>query len=199
MSGSIPIVSVSPEKAHYWLTNCNYNRQRIPRQQAILEMALAYEDGSLLAHNPIILTSFNNQVYLVDGQHRLQAILLYGRAIDSPLLEICVSSIDEVNRMYGRIDQDTKRSMLDVIRAERMNETIGLNERQTAHFSATVKLIPSGFDDTGRTFVRRANYIIGDLMTEWMQEALAYFGFIHGGISGRGCPALCCKRTGAAG
>ena len=72
-------IRVTPEMANEWLDNQAPNRK--PSQSAIERYAKAMKDGIWTA-DPRLALSFNEDGKLVDGQHRLFAVIEYGKPVD---------------------------------------------------------------------------------------------------------------------
>jgi hypothetical protein len=185
------IAEVTPEMANEWLTQCPFERQRNLRDHHVLLLALEMENGSFIPHSSIVFAELDGKRYLIDGQHRLRAIALYGRPVSMPVLELKASSHREIEEWYSSIDQGLKRTAVDAIRAQGLAKEIGgISDRQAGRLSGAVRQIASGFIDTtkgvgiakgNQVRAARSNAFVSRLMREWADEGRRYFAMLQGG------------------
>lgn len=182
------IVEVAPKTAAQWLET-QFGGQRRLREHHVLLLAQEMEAGTFIPHSSIVFADYNGDSYLIDGQHRLKAIIKYGRPVKMPVLRRKAESMRQVQEWYSSIDQGLKRSASDAIRAQNLAGELSLGERQAARVSAAVKLIATGFLDTtaglGATkqgrIRARSNAVVSGLIRNWASEARTYFSLIQGG------------------
>ena len=182
------IVEVSPETAERWLKS-QFEGQRRLRDHHVYLLAQEMESGTFIPHSSIVFADHGGKSYLIDGQHRLQAITLYGKPVKMPVLRRRAESLKEVGEWYSSIDQGLKRSAGDAIRAQGLASELSLTERQTARLSGAVRQIATGFLDATaglgsakKARVRaRSNAYVSALMRRWSTEAQTYFSIIQGG------------------
>jgi hypothetical protein len=149
------------------------------------------ERGSFVPHNAITFAVVGDDRYLIDGQHRLHAVALYGKAVTMPVLEIPARSLEDVKRLYGNIDQGLKRSATDAIRAMGLAEEFNLSERRIQRMSGALRVIATRFTDTtagatrGATkrqrSITRSNAVNTTLLRAWEPEIHRYFEIVEGG------------------
>lgn len=182
------IVEVTPETAERWLKS-QFEGQRRLRDHHVFLLAQEMESGTFIPHSSIVFADYDGKSYLIDGQHRLQAITLYGKSVRMPILRRKADSLREVQEWYSSIDQGLKRSAGDAIRAQGLANELSLTERQAGRLSGAVRQITTGFLDTTagvgsakRARVRsRSNAFVSELMRKWATEAQTYFSLIQGG------------------
>jgi len=115
-------VYVSPEMAKQWLNdNNNFNR---PINQAVVDMYVRQIKSGLWrrTHQGI---AFNTNGILIDGQHRLMAI------VNANVTVSVLIFIDESPDNYEYIDCGRNRSNLDTMRMSARNNTLTLMHTQT--------------------------------------------------------------------
>lgn len=182
-------VSVTPELAKKWLSDNDFARQRVVRDHHILTLAEEIEAGNFIAHSAIVFAQFGQERYLIDGQHRLNAIVLAGKNVSMTILTKIAESKSQIERWYASIDQGLKRSARDAIKAQNIHEELGVSERHAGRLSAAVKLIASGFQEVGKGTAAktagRSNLVVSDLMMEWASESREYYSLIAGGEKSR--------------
>lgn len=97
------IITVTPEMAEEWLTRNNNRRRRVQHIKFLAEMITSGEWRPDHPH-PIIIGSDG---FVVDGQHRLHAIILSGKAVSMRVQ----FGVDPTIRKY--IDNNIPRSLGD--------------------------------------------------------------------------------------
>jgi hypothetical protein len=171
MNDAFDIVNVTPQQAKEWLENNDFERQRPLREHHVLSLAEEMDAGNFIAHSAIVFARCGDKNYLIDGQHRLNAIVLSDKSVEMTILTKQASSMEQIERWYASIDQGLKRSTRDAIKAQNLHSEIGLSERHAGRMSAAVRLIASGFVDGGKGYTvharSRSNIVISDLMKEW--------------------------------
>lgn len=182
------IVEVSPETAEVWLKS-QFEGQRRLREHHVYLLAQEMESGNFIPHSSIVFADYGGKSYLIDGQHRLQAVTLYGKTVKMPVLRRKATSLREVQEWYSSIDQGLRRTAGDAIRAQGLASELSLTERQAARLGGAVRQITTGFLDATagigsakRARVRaRSNAFVSELMRKWSKEAQTYFSLIQGG------------------
>ncbi len=123
------IITVTPELAKTWLEINNFNRPKNPETVARYVRQI-HEDRWKLTHQGI---AFTKNGFLLDGQHRLFAIIESGVSVP---MRVCINeSIDN----YDVIDCGRNRSHLDVVRMRKRDSTI------TSAHTLTLKAMLAGF------------------------------------------------------
>jgi hypothetical protein len=108
------LVNVTPEMARHWLRNNNFNR---PLNQRLVEKyARQMRTGNWQRTHQGI--AFDSRGVVLDGQHRLWAIIRSGHAI--PMLIF----LNENFHVHESIDGGKTRSLLDVVRLEIRDNTL---------------------------------------------------------------------------
>ena len=180
---------ITPSVAEEWLKQ-QFEGQRKLREHHVIMLAQEMENRSFIPHSSIVFADLAEHSYLIDGQHRLAAIALYGKAVRMPVLRREATSIGEVREWYASIDQGLRRTARDAIRAQGLTEELHLTERQAGRLSGAVKLIATGFMDVTAKVSSvdrkdraksRSNAAVSRLMRSWAKEAQTYFEAVHGG------------------
>ena len=181
---------VTPERAEEWLAR-QFGGQRNLREHHVFLLAGEMERGTFVPHNAITFAIVDGERYLVDGQHRLKAVSLYGEPVPMPILEIPASNMDEVRRLYGNIDQGLKRSATDAIRAMGLSDEFGLAERRVQRMSGALRVIATRFTDATSGMTRsdnrrkraltRSNAVNTTLLRAWEREVHRYYEIVEGG------------------
>jgi hypothetical protein len=181
---------VTPELAEQWLDS-QFGGQRNMREHHVFLLAGEMERGTFVPHNSITFAVVDGERYLIDGQHRLKAVYLYGKPVSMPILEIPANDLDEVKQLYGNIDQGLKRSATDAIRAMGLSDQFGLPERRVQRMSGALRAIATRFTDTTAGASRgdarrqraltRSNAVNTTLLRAWEKEIHRYYEIVEGG------------------
>ena len=116
------IVYVTPEMAKQWLNDCNnFNR---PFKQAVVDMYVQQIKSGLWrrTHQGI---AFDTNGILIDGQHRLMAI------VNTNVTVSMLIFVDEPKENFEFIDCGCNRSNLDIVRMSTRDNTLTLMHTQT--------------------------------------------------------------------
>ena len=108
------IVTVTPELAKEWIKNNSFNRPLKPRLVDKYVRQIL-EGNWQRTHQGV---AFDGNGILIDGQHRLHAIIKTGQSI--PMLVF----LNETQLAHESIDNGKTRSLLDVIRLELRDNTL---------------------------------------------------------------------------
>jgi hypothetical protein len=183
-------VEVTPELAKQWLTQGEFQHQRAIRQHHVILLAEEMDAGTFMPHSSIVFAELNGKSYLIDGQHRLEAIWLYGKPVKMPVMRRTATSMKQIQEWYASIDQGLRRTAHDAIKAQALSGELGINDTQAGRVSGAVRLIASGFIDMTagvgkdkhiRMRGARSNALVSELLREWAVEAKTYFELVQGG------------------
>lgn len=106
---------ITPELASYWLSNCNQGNRSI-KQAVVKKYAQDITEGQWRITHQCI--AFDIAGRLVDGQHRLSAVVLCNRAIQAYIAEY--ETTEEAMKLP--IDMQAKRAVYDVLQVSRRDQ-----------------------------------------------------------------------------
>jgi len=177
-------VLVTPAVAEAWLEN-QFAGQRKLRDHHVFLLASEMERGDFVPHNAITFALLDGQRFLIDGQHRLQAVVLADVSVSMPVLEIPAHDMEAVRRLYASIDQGLKRTPNDAIRALGLSDELDLPERHIQRMSGALRLIATRFTDTTKSLPKevakdrraasRSNTVNARLIRDWEPEIRSYY------------------------
>lgn len=124
-------VLVDPKTADYILQNHRYAHQRPAGTKNIESLADMMRNGEFLKDSTLYLAKFQGKSYLLNGQHRLNAIKESLSTIRFQLNFYDCKTKEEVHEHYLRIDNHKRRGFGDV--ANETREDIGC---QRGHFQS---------------------------------------------------------------
>lgn len=108
---------IGPDLADRILSEMNYVRQRSIKPFRLHRHKTTIERGQWDPDNAIRFARFGKQLILVDGQHRLRAVVETASARQFIIVISDALTWDDVHKMYSRIDVDGNRSVADVLGA----------------------------------------------------------------------------------
>lgn len=181
---------VTPELAQQWLQK-QFGDQRKLRDHHALLLAGEMQRGAFVPHNAISFAVLGQSRYLIDGQHRLQAVTLYGKPVSMSILEIPAADMEHVRQLYSNIDQGLRRTTIDAIRAMGIANEFSLSERRVQRMAGALRVIATRFTDTTggasrsesrkKRAVTRSNAVNTTLLRAWNREIHRYYGLVEGG------------------
>lgn len=111
-------VRIDGDIARQILTECEYPRQRQLNDDRALLLASAMEQGTFLPNTQLAFCRLGSALYLVNGQHRLTAVVLSEQAQTFRIEIYECSSMADVDAAYCRFDQPGgQRSLTQVSRS----------------------------------------------------------------------------------
>lgn len=175
---------VTPEQANAWLEETQANGMIGPRQRRIDPVQvqrLAHAIAALEWEPTMIsLYEFEGRLYLVDGQHRLSAIVRAGMPAPLVVSRKRAETIGQVNAAYRRIDGHKPRSAAVGIVGGRVHEHVALGDRESklGKFLGALKILMNGFANStavGNQWQYRDPDTLARGMYQWQEEARAYY------------------------
>lgn len=113
--------AITPEEAETLLRENNFSGQRRVREETVKRYAKAMADGRWTPGTQLASCECEGQLVLVNGQHRLSAVVAHGAPVEFQILVNKVSHWRQISEQYARHDCDAKkRSFGDVLRAAGM-------------------------------------------------------------------------------
>lgn len=174
----VSVQTITPSMANDILSSQAYDKQRNIAPTWMRYLADEMKRGSFKQDTSIEFVKLpnNGKATLIDGYHRLNAVINSGIATRFVIVETMVNSRDEMDRLYYRIDQGKRRNVADQLRVLDFERETGLTSTQLRRLAAAITLIDAGwgsktlmhFDDRER-FVR-----------EYAQECYHYFTVTSG-------------------
>lgn len=149
MDSKVNIVTITPSMAASYL-DLKPPIQRRLNHTHVKNLMHEMKHGRFQSlHDPIILAKVDHAIYLLNGQHRLAALVKYGKSLPFLVMEIEFDSIDEMNMYYAGIDQGMMRGSSVI--GQTVKEVYGLDLTHTelTKIGAAVKFILRNFDSHG--------------------------------------------------
>jgi len=170
---STRIIEITPAIAQQWLIEHKYEAQRRPDEAMVRYYANEMRLGRFKQFTQIELDALEGKKYLIDGQHRLLAVVECGLSQRFTLLEVPVSTREELDYRYAQTDRGKARTVTDQYRSLSLPQEFGLTETQTNALGSAVMFIRGDF-------VRSSNKGVSleDKLT-LMREYAIYAGYFY--------------------
>lgn len=137
---------IGPELAKRILAETNYVGQRGYDERTGQVYAAMMQRGLWDLADPITFASLAGKLILVNGQHRLQAIILFGKPVEFRVAINHVASEADAKALYWRFDKLVRgRSDADVLRAADVAAEHEVSPRMARAVYAATGIIVNGF------------------------------------------------------
>lgn len=174
---------VTPEIASRWLSECRFAGQRPTKASHVAFLAECMRRGEFET-GQLVFRSWNGRRFLIDGQHRLLAVVATGIPQAMTTVECIVPSFEDVQTAYARLDRGSVRSMQDVLGAFGLDEALDLTRTQIGWFAAAIVIVGNGFARRGGgkggvvAYLRRSAETRERLMRQFDGPARSYLAAI---------------------
>lgn len=174
-------ILMTPTLATEWLATLTLDRQRNINVARIADYAADIKAGKWRT-SIIEVRILQGKRYLVNGQHRLRAVINAGIPVYFDVITRIVDTERDLYADYAVIDRQLPRSTRQIIRAVNLASDLGMTEQQAGRLTAAMLPIASGFTasyarhDQARTVNGRM-----ELARAWNQEAIHAFATIGEG------------------
>lgn len=175
---SVSIQMITPTVAAELLSSASYGKQRDISPSWMRYLAEEMSMGSFKQDTAIeiVRQSDTGKLTLIDGYHRLNAVIKSGTPTRFVMVETSVSSVNEMDRMYYRIDQGKRRTTADQMRVLGIEQEYGLTGTQVRRLAAAVTMIDAGWTSKALIhFDERER-----LVREYAEECGMYFAITSG-------------------
>jgi hypothetical protein len=170
---------ITPHTAKHILIAYRYIRQRPVSPKRVDSYASEMQAGRFDPGTLVFAKPANGPLQLIDGQHRLNALVLTGIAQRFVIVTHYVTDQADVDRKYARIDIGKMRSMRDTLTALGTFADIGLESSKDARaVVGAVRLILGRFNSLSRPISREE---IAATVEEFGAPARGYFASIDNG------------------
>lgn len=139
-------MAISPQLAENILRDANYDGQRKIEARDVAVYAEMMRRGLWELSDPISFARLNGNLTLVNGQHRLHAIIAYGREVEFRIAINHCSSPEEVRSLYYRFDTVMRRrTSSQILNAIDLANEHGVGRGIAAATYGAVGTIANGF------------------------------------------------------
>jgi len=173
----IKYVTITPEMAIELLQN-GFDRQRNLRPGVVAMYAQAIRRNTWDSNSIIRIAVVDNEDYLIDGQHRLNAVVKAGIPQAFIVQRQQMKDLAEVARIYTMIDKSLARSVADDLKALGFADRFDITPDQARRLAAAVALIATNFRKPDQKAVHPDDRI--RMMEEYLSAYHKYIRMIAG-------------------
>ena len=184
----VSVETITPEIAAEWLSKNTFENQRKTLGKHIKFLTETIRQGQFDTGSPIRFAVYNQIHWLVDGQHRLSAIIASGiPSIACVVIKTHCQEERDVAELYARIDRGRGRSLVDALRGLGLTNSGVLNHTQINWLGAALTLISVGLRGhvNGSDYESRSPEFRAKLISEWEQYGQQFFAATDGSSDGR--------------
>lgn len=147
---NVDIVTVNREHAEHLLASYPYERQRHVNPTVVDFYATMMAENKWIPGSEIEIAYAPNgdgtmHGHLVNGQHRLRAVVKSGQPVRFVIKHIACADDNEVALVYGTIDTQRRRGISDYFRALALSDELGLVSSDIGRMSSAVTVIENNF------------------------------------------------------
>jgi hypothetical protein len=164
-------IEVTPQLAKKWLTECHYEHQRPLKRTTIMHYAKEMLKGDFIPFTHLDFVINGKSKQLIDGQHRLSAVIESGISNWFCVTEVIVKDQDEAGKRYGATDLPTLRGFDDTVRVMGLDAINLPSGTHIKSLSAALKVIYQGFMNDG---MRHSFTVLYLKSIEWSKYYLIY-------------------------
>ena len=169
------VVMLTPEYAQQILSICAYPHQRTVRQTWVLELSEIIKAGQFATTMVTIAACpALDAVYLVDGYHRLSAIVQAEMPACVLVNVVTCKSMKEVGELYSRLDRGLPRTVADGLIARNMPALTDVPISTLRQAIAAYNVMKGGFRKDPTVTRRRGSDEKIEHLNEWLPELRLY-------------------------
>lgn len=174
------IQRVTPETAATWLETMPYDHQRSLSQQWVDYLAEEMRRGTFKQDTTISVAALNGRPNLIDGQHRLWAVIQSNLPQSFIVYTVQARDEDHVAWMYGTTDIGRTRPTGMLWRGLGLPAELGLTQTQTGFLSSAITFMRTGLAINPSQAKRAHPEEQIDAIRLYAPHALRFFGMIAG-------------------
>lgn len=135
---------IGPERAAEMLATMKYDKQRSISQAHVNYLADEMKAGRFVPGTAIRIAFVDGAPLLLDGQHRLSAVVASGEPQTFIVIEESAPDDQYVAWAYGNLDVGRRRTRADLYRAMELGERLGLSNQMINDLSPAVEFLVGG-------------------------------------------------------
>jgi len=175
----VQLVTVSPDQAREWITVNLFSKQRTLRTHQVQLLTSLMEKGEFRRSElKFIYCQETKQYVLINGQHRLNALIAYGKPLDFTVTVLSVELAIDIADYYVSEDRGLGRSLQDTYGAYDLAEELGITANGVGPMAAALTYITQGLQgNTGTVYTRLKVSDIRrvELLREWKDEVHEFY------------------------
>ncbi len=135
---------VTPEMAQQWLAAMPYEMQRDVQPHHVNQLAEAMERDQFVPATSIYVAHFQGNQFLLDGQHRLSAIVRCKKPQWFGVTEYFFESQESIAWAYGHLDRNMVRSFAALVKAMELDKKADITPANYKRLRAGIAFLVSG-------------------------------------------------------
>jgi hypothetical protein len=172
---------IGPSDAQHMIDTMSYEHQRQHRPAWVQRYADEMRNGTFRALTQIFVAIYRDQHVVLDGQHRLRAVVASGVPHLFTIVEQEVESEEELAQLYATTDIGGRRTPGDIYGAYALAEEFGINKSTIDRMGGAIRFMLNGCLRTGSGQLR-ADAIIPYMRT-YAPYMRAYIDITSSGIT----------------
>lgn len=171
------MMRVTSEQATQWL-ELAYEHQRPVRQHHVEFLAEEMRRDQFIQGTQIRFVSFDGRRILIDGQHRLWAIVMSGKPQYFSVLITRSESKEDVAWLYGNTDIGMRRTGAHLLGAMELDTETGFTQRQLRYLTSAISFMKVGCTRALKVSIHRDEIVKG--IRVYVPFAREYFKALDG-------------------
>lgn len=169
---------ITPEQAERIAQEEGFSNQRKKSANHIRFLKEVMLRGEFDGGEPIRFAAYAGARFLVNGQHRLEAIAESGKAQEMVVVTSHCDTAEEAALLYARIDRGRGRNVADALQALAVVDTSGLNMRQLIVVMSCAPMFATdlrGVTFAGNSYFAKSAEGRAEVMGKWLDPSRRYF------------------------
>lgn len=173
------VTRITSQRAQEILTTQNYSRQRDLRPSHVAYLVEAIRRGELNTLSLVFAEGIGGRRVLVDGQHRLTALVQTGYSLPATITTHRVLDDHDLARLYAKIDRQSTRTPQAILRAYGIEERSPLSSTILQRLAQGVSIVDSDF---ARDYRARSKSLIqrAEATERWLPYGEQYAAMMSG-------------------
>lgn len=136
--------TITPAEAAHMISTMRYENQRPLRAGKVQDYADEMTKGTFRELTQIFIAVYHGQYVILDGNHRLNAVVRANTPHLFTIVEKEVNSEEEMAHIYSTTDQGIRRTAGDIYGAYALGQEFGLGKTLLDAFGAGIKFMLNG-------------------------------------------------------
>lgn len=180
----VEVKTITPEMAVRMLQSCPYEMQRRVKPWKVKQYAHDMCKGNWNPGTMIELATYKGDSFLINGQHRLHALIESNTEQVFTLKEEVCGNMEEIAHRYYTIDIGAGRSFTEAVNATDLSERLGITKPHILTLKSAASLIYAGFPLDGNASGVKKSLSPDDslqMVKFWQEPARLFFDALLGG------------------
>ncbi len=175
------VITAGSKQAAEFLSKFHWDVQRNTSTPIVNDYAAQMKRGEF-DNSGITIGYLDGKGYLINGKHRLEALLQSGATVEFTISHIICRDEEHLKRLFGNQDVHRMRSYRDAYKAFWDEEQIGLRSQEINALGQGVRIIRDGFihkEPGGSVISLRSRVVQKRAIEDWIPAAKLYFAAVR--------------------